>query len=127
MRNVYDEQKVGDIVDERVENQEHIIRRTLPTDACQTRFGPPPRASSVACRMLSEISQCSGLCCCHTFLYASNILELPLIRTNVALSSRLHRRTSSTWLGREYHFPTIKIFGEDQDVEATEIGTRGRW
>ena len=87
-----------------VENQEHIIEKNISTDACKTRSGPPPRAPSVAYRIQSEIPQYSGLCRCHTFPYASKILELPLIRTNLALSSRLHRRTTSTRLGTEYHF-----------------------
>lgn len=89
-------------------NWEHM-ETILLTDACRKRFDPPSWASSVAYRSQSEISQCNGLCRCHTFTSASNILALPLIQTNLALSNRIHRRTTSTLIGTDYHFRTANM------------------
>ena len=84
-------------------------KKTSLTEAYQTRYGPPPRVSSVDDRLQSDICQCSGLCCCHTFTYALNILKLPLIRNNIALPSTIHRRTTDTRLNTEYDFPTLPL------------------
>ena len=89
------------------------IKKTLHSDVCQTRFGPPPPgASSVAYRSQSELPQCCGLCRSHTFTYAKNLLELPHLQTKSALPSRLHRRKLSTRLHPKCQLPTLLLAGE---------------